>query len=89
MSFFNSGSTMKSAGEANCLNTEVLQAQDFNPSDLVGFNTLQENKRLDDAINDPLSSLFLCQFSSCTVKIEVPSGKKNVEPTKFRVPDLL
>ncbi|KAF5374151.1 hypothetical protein D9615_008829 [Tricholomella constricta] len=89
MTFFNSGSVTKSAEEANRLVEDVLLAPDFTTEDLRAFNAHRENQRLDDAISDPESSPFLREFSSHTINIDVPSGSKDVPPSKFSVPGLL
>ncbi|KII82682.1 hypothetical protein PLICRDRAFT_64693, partial [Plicaturopsis crispa FD-325 SS-3] len=49
MQWFNSGSSLKSAGEVTRLAAEVLTAEDFDPSELKGFNAQRENKRFDSA----------------------------------------
>ncbi|KAF5382541.1 hypothetical protein D9615_002821 [Tricholomella constricta] len=89
MTYFNSGSITKSAGEANRLVEDVLLAPDFTTEDLRAFNAHQENQRLDDAISDPESSPFLREFSSHSINIDVPSGRKDIPPSKFLVPGLL
>ena len=38
MTWLNTGSKLKSKGEVQRLVDEVLQAEDFNPSDLHGLN---------------------------------------------------
>ena len=47
MTWLNTGSKSKSEGEVQRLVDEVLQAQDFNPSDLHGLNVRRENRLLD------------------------------------------
>lgn len=89
MTYFNSGSTTKSAGEADRLVNDVLQAPDFVLDDLIGFNAHRENERLDKAIQDSEQSPFLRQFTSQSVDIQVPSGEKHVPPTTFTIPGLL
>ncbi|KAG5649632.1 hypothetical protein H0H81_002769 [Sphagnurus paluster] len=88
MQYLHTGSATKSATELNHLVTDVLQAPDFLADDLTGFDAHHENKRLDEAIRDPVESPFLCQFTQASVDIDIPSGQKNVPPTKFTVPGL-
>ncbi|KAF9461194.1 hypothetical protein BDZ94DRAFT_826153 [Collybia nuda] len=89
MTFFNTGSTTKSAAEANRLVKEVLSSPDFRLSELSSFNAHQKNERLDKAIADVNSSPYFRQFSSVSITIDVPSGHKNTPPHPFIVLGLL
>jgi len=85
MMWLNTGSKSKSEGEVQRLVDEVLQAEDFNPSDLCGLNVRRENRLLD--LSEKALPL-LDGFKKASVSIEVPSGDKNVRPTKFTIPSL-
>jgi hypothetical protein len=85
MTWLNTGSKSKSEGEAQRLVDEVLQAEDFNPSDLRGLNVRRENRLLD--LSEKTLPL-LDNFKKASISIEVPSGDKNVKPTKFTIPGL-
>ncbi|KAG6862955.1 hypothetical protein C0991_009220, partial [Blastosporella zonata] len=41
------------------------------------------------AITDTSSSPYLQQFSTASIDIDIPSGKKNIPPTKYSVSGLL
>ena len=85
MTWLNTGSKSKSEGEAQRLVDKVLQAEDFNPSDLHGLNIRRENKLL-DLLEKTLP--LLDGFKKASVSIEVPSGDRNIRPTKFTIPGL-
>ena len=85
MTWLNTGSKSKSEGEVQRLVDEVLQAEDFNPSDLRGLNVRRENRLLD--LSEKTLPL-LDGFKKTSVSIEVPSGDKNIRPTKFTIPGL-
>ncbi|KAG6913900.1 hypothetical protein DXG01_003626 [Tephrocybe rancida] len=89
MTWLNSGSNAKSSEEANRLVEDVIKAPDFSVEDLSSFNAHRESARMDNAIADSDSSPYLQQFSSASVNIDIPSGKKDVPPTPFSVPGLL
>jgi len=85
MTWLNTGSKLKSEGEMQRLVDEVLQAEDFNPLDLRGLNVRHENRVLD--LSEKTLPL-IDDFKKASVSIEVPSGDKNVGPTKFTIPGL-
>ena len=85
MTWLNTGSKSKSEGEVQRLVDEVLQAEDFNPSDLRGLNVRRENRLLD--LSEKTLPL-LDGFKKTSVSIEVPSGDKNIRSTKFTIPGL-
>jgi len=85
MTWLNTGSKSKSEGEVQRLVDKVLQAEDFNPSDLRGLNIRRENRLLD--LSEKTLPL-LDGFKKASVSIEVPSGDKNIRPTKFTIPGL-
>jgi hypothetical protein len=49
MNWANTGSNSKSEGEVTRLVAEVINAPDFDPADLIGFNAHRENKVFDNA----------------------------------------
>jgi len=55
MSWFYSGSTMKSLGESDCHVMDMIQQDDFKKEDLDGFCTVQEANCLDEFVEDPCS----------------------------------
>jgi hypothetical protein len=85
MTWLNTRSKSKSEGEVQRLVDEVLQAEDFNLSDLRGLNVRRENQLLD--LSEKTLPL-LDGFKKTSVSIEVPSGDRNVRPTKFTIPGL-
>ncbi|KAJ3804430.1 hypothetical protein F5876DRAFT_83171 [Lentinula aff. lateritia] len=72
MQWLNTGSSLKSEGEATRLVEEVLMAPDFNVEDLKGFKAHRENLRADKA-KLPESSNYLAGFETASVDIRVPS----------------
>ena len=80
----NTGSELKSNGEVNKL-VDVLRNPDFSIEKLVGFDAARENRRRDQ---QDKKSPELKGFQETTVKIDVPSGDKNVPPTTLEVPGL-
>jgi hypothetical protein len=80
----NTGSELKSNGEVNKL-VDVLRHPDFSIEELAGFDAARENRRWDQ---QDKKSPELKGFQETTVKIEVPSGDKNVSSTTLEVPGL-
>jgi hypothetical protein len=80
----NTGSELKSNGEVNKL-VDVLRNPDFSVEELVGFDAARENRQQDQ--QDKKSPEFK-GFQETTVKIDVPSGEKNVPSTTLEVPGL-
>ena len=80
----NTGSELKSNGEVNKL-VDVLRNPDFSVEELVGFDAARKNRRQDQ--QDKKSPEFK-GFQETTVKIDVPSGEKNVPSTTLEVPGL-
>jgi hypothetical protein len=85
MTWLNTGSKVKSEGEVQRLVDEVLQAEDFNISDIQGLSIRRENQLLD--LSEKTLPL-LDGFQTASVSIEVPSGDKNVKSQKFKIPGL-
>ena len=83
MSWFNSGSTMKTEAEVNRLAKEIRDAGGFPDSDLEGFDVRRETKRLDAAQN---LRPFGDGFQEASLKINVPSGDRDKRPQEFAVP---
>ncbi|THH26439.1 hypothetical protein EUX98_g7748, partial [Antrodiella citrinella] len=84
------GSEKKSAGEINRLVNEVINAPDFKPSDLKGFEAGRETAKLDVFAQKN----FKDGWHESDVTIEVPDGKKHGSPNDppiptFNVPGLL
>ena len=85
MTWLNTRSKSKSEGEVQRLVDDVLQAKDFNLSDLHGLNVQRENKLLDLSEK---TLLLLNGFKKTLVSIEVPLGDRDIWPTKFMIPGL-
>lgn len=88
MQWLNTGSSVKSEGEATRLVEEVLSASDFDVKDLDGFKAHRENLRADRAKIPESSSHYLAGFETASVDIRVPSGQRNVPSETFSVPGL-
>ena len=80
----NTGSELKSNGELNRL-VNVLRHPDFSVEDLGGFDATRENRRQDQ---EDEKFPALKGFQETSVKIDVPSGDKNVPLTVLDVPGL-
>ena len=85
MSWFNSGSNMKTEAEMNRLVKEIHDAGGFPDSDLEGFDVRRETKRLDAAQK---SQPFGDGFQEASLNISVPSGDPDKRPQEFTVPGL-
>lgn len=83
MSWFNSGSNLKTELEVNRLAKEICDAGGFPDSDLDGFDVRRENKRWDLAQKSRLSG---DDFQEATLEIPVPSGEPNKDPEIFPIP---
>lgn len=82
----NTGSSSKSDQELNRLVKEVLLHPEFCLNDLSRFNAQQENRHADEADKQ---SPHLDSFQESSIKIEVPSGDKDVPSRIFQVPGLM
>lgn len=80
----NTGSELKSNGELNRL-VNVLRHPNFSVEDLGGFDATRENRRQDQ---EDEKSPALKGFQETSVKIDVPSGDRNVPSTVLDVPGL-
>ena len=85
MSWFNSGSHLKTEVEVNRLAKEIHDVGGFPDSDFDGFDVRRENKRLDMAQK---SRPFGDDFKEATLNILVPSGDSNKYPKMFPIPGL-
>ena len=83
MTWFNSGSNLKTEAEINHLAGEIREAGGFPDSDLNGFDVHRENKRLDAAQK---SRPFGEDFQEVNLDIPVPSGDPEKVPEMFPVP---
>ncbi|KAJ3751884.1 hypothetical protein EV360DRAFT_97622 [Lentinula raphanica] len=88
MKWLNTGSQMKSEGEATRFVQEVIMTDDFNRNDLNGFNAHRENQRANKSQSSEDTLTYLAQFSTTAVDIELPSGQKGIPPSTFSVPNL-
>ena len=68
-------SKLKSEGEDQRSVDDVLQAQDFNSSDLHGLDVRRGNLLLDNFKKAVISTMF-----------DVPSGNRDAKPTEFTIP---
>ncbi|KAK7015137.1 hypothetical protein VNI00_019203 [Paramarasmius palmivorus] len=80
-----SESTMLEQADGNS-ESDVILDESFNAKDFVGFSVERENKRLDDANQDP--SRVMQGFVSSPVKISVLSGEKDIPSVPYSVPNL-
>ena len=81
----NTGSELKSNGEINRLVQDVLRHPDFSVKDLDGFDAACENQRWNERDE---KSPEQKGFQETTVKIDVPSGDRDVPSTTLEVPGL-
>ena len=80
----NSGSTTKSHAEMDRL-VDILHHPDFSIGDLPkNFNAARENRKRDQHEKSP----HLKGFQETTIKIEVPSGDKNIRSRFIDIPGL-
>jgi hypothetical protein len=92
MSWFNSGSNLKSLGELDRL-VNVVLSDDFKKEDLVGFSAKRESERLDNYDNDPTSRLLADDgWIETSVSISVPAEHvrhaSETDAPRFEVPGL-
>jgi hypothetical protein len=96
MSWFYSGSVMKSLAELDCLVNEVILADDFDKADLKEFGALKESNRLDnyqgdvEDIHSSFSPLDGWKVTSMKIRVPadgVPHTSEDVAPL-FKVPGL-
>ncbi|KII83957.1 hypothetical protein PLICRDRAFT_46731 [Plicaturopsis crispa FD-325 SS-3] len=89
MQWFNSGSSLKSAGEVTRLAAEVITANDFDPLELKGFDAQRENARFDRAQALEADDLPGDGWVKDDLVIEVPTGARgDVAGTEhFVIPD--
>ncbi|KAJ3858791.1 hypothetical protein EV359DRAFT_75796 [Lentinula novae-zelandiae] len=85
MQWLNTGSSVKSEGEATQLVEEVLNAPDFDIKDLSHFSAHRENLRADEAKIPESASNYLSGFETTSVDIRVLSGQRNVPSEMFSV----
>ncbi|KAK7024548.1 hypothetical protein VNI00_016223 [Paramarasmius palmivorus] len=83
MTWLNTGGTSKTYAEADRL-ADIISSPDFEPGDLKGFNAKRESQRLDQAKADQ-SKNFIDGFTKASINIDIPSGQKDVPPSKFPV----
>jgi hypothetical protein len=75
MSWFYSGSNMKSVAELDRLVNEVLLKEDFNARDLKGFKAAAETKRMDKSLEQKDGNFTgFDGWSEATVQIKLPAG---------------
>jgi hypothetical protein len=81
----NSGSHQKSQTEVMCLVRDVIQAEDFNPTDLDGFSVRRCLCALDnDASKGTIT--FPDNWIEADVNIDIPTKSKDDQSQSFRVP---
>jgi hypothetical protein len=91
MEWLNSGSNLKSVGEADRLVNGVLRHQEFKASDFDGFSARRENRRFDQVEADTAGAPFGGDgWTTSTVHISVPTGQKDPTGTdcRFAIPGL-
>ncbi|KAJ7791027.1 hypothetical protein B0H14DRAFT_3568185, partial [Mycena olivaceomarginata] len=91
MSWFHSGSNLKSNGELNSLVHGVMLHKEFAQEHLKGFSAEHENKCLDDTVN-ALPGEPLDGWSVRSVKLKLPAPKVSVpevDAPEFEVSGIL
>jgi hypothetical protein len=91
MEWLNSGSYLKSVGEADQLVNGVLHHQEFKASDFDGFSARRENQRFDKAEADNVGTPFGGDgWMTLTVHISIPTRRKEPAGTgcQFMIPGL-
>ncbi|KAF8873129.1 hypothetical protein BD779DRAFT_1613708 [Infundibulicybe gibba] len=86
MSWLNNGRTAKSEAETTAFVENVIQAADFNASDLLDFNAHHENQRLDKAM---FKLATQSQFHESSIDILVPSASARSHAQTFSISGLL
>jgi hypothetical protein len=96
MSWFYSGSNLKSLGELDRLVNEVILADDFQQKDFVGFSASRESERLDKHEDGPGSRLPTQDgWIETSVKISLPAdgvkhrSEADAKLPLIRTPDVL
>ena len=93
MSWFHSGSNLKSFGELDRLIREVILAHDFKREDFIGFRASREGGRLDKQDDEP-QSRFSAEdgWIETTVNISLPADgirhSSEADAPQFAVPGL-
>ncbi|KAH9944804.1 hypothetical protein B0H21DRAFT_657575, partial [Amylocystis lapponica] len=90
MHWLNTGSGMKSQGEADRLVNEVILADDFHADELTGFRAATESRKLDNVEQGPLSTESSSKdgWVTAAVNIDIPTGEKASPSRTFTVPGL-
>ncbi len=78
----NTGSSIKSNNEINCLVHEVILHPDFQLNKVQTFNVAQENQKADMA---EAKSPVLQAFQHVDIHINIPSGNKDTTPHLFLI----
>ncbi|KAL1671172.1 hypothetical protein EV122DRAFT_295608 [Schizophyllum commune] len=93
MQWLNNGKTAKTAEQLNLFVKEVMQAPDYDPAHLHGFDANLENARLSKALADaPIDAKahpYFRQFKETPVTIDIPTGVPGKPPVQYSVPGLL
>ncbi|KAL1658266.1 hypothetical protein GGF50DRAFT_131811 [Schizophyllum commune] len=93
MSWFNKGKTLKTEAELDAFVKTVLQAPDYDPAHIRGFDAHRENVRLSEALAQAQGNVkaraFLKQFKDTRVTIDVPTGQAGVPAAKYEIPGIL
>ncbi|KAL1712278.1 hypothetical protein EV715DRAFT_213948 [Schizophyllum commune] len=93
MSWFNNGKTLKTEAELDAFVKTVLQAPDYDPAHIRGFDAHRENVRLSEALAQAQGNVkaraFLKQFKDTRVTIDVPTGQAGVPAAKYEIPGIL
>jgi hypothetical protein len=80
MTWMNSGSHQKSEAEVSRLVKDVIQANDFNPSDLDGFSVRRSLQALDD--NRKKETIFPDDWLQTDVTLDIPTKSKD-DPSRL------
>ncbi|KAG1807649.1 uncharacterized protein BJ212DRAFT_1224868, partial [Suillus subaureus] len=84
MTWMNSSSHQKSETEVACLVKDVIQAEDFNPSDLDGFSVKRSLHSLDG--RGKVTATFLDNWLETDIILDIPTKLKDDPSTSFSIP---
>ncbi|KIK35492.1 hypothetical protein CY34DRAFT_16981 [Suillus luteus UH-Slu-Lm8-n1] len=87
MTWMNSGSHQKSEKEVTRLVREVIQAEDFNPSDLDGFSVRRSLRTLDNT-GGKGTVTFPDDWLETDIVLDIPTKSKDDESRSFTIPGL-
>jgi len=84
MTWMNSGSHQKSETEVACLVADVIQAEDFNPSDLDDFSVRRNLRVLDNVGKETV--MFPDDWLETDITLDIPTKSKDDPSVSFNIP---